>query len=44
MVAKRLRKTLPQIEALYDRGVKSVIPLFDGKNPGYGQWQKVTDE
>lgn len=44
MVAKRLRKTLPQIEALYGRGVKSVIPLFDGKNPGYGQWQKVTDE
>ena len=21
-----------------------MIPLFDGKNPGYGQWQKVSDE
>jgi len=44
MVARRLHNTLPQIEALYDRGVKSVIPLLDGKNPGYGQWQKVSDE
>ena len=40
----RAHKVLPQIQRLYDRGIKSVIPLFGGKNPAFPGWQKVTDE
>ena len=41
---KKLHEVPPQITRLYNRGVKSVIPLFQGKNPGYAGWQKITDE
>lgn len=44
MVVKKLFKTPPQITALYNRGIKSVIPLLRGKSPGYEGWQKITDE
>jgi len=45
MVIRRLHKgPSPQVQSLYDRGIKSVIPLFGGKNPGYSGWQKITDE
>lgn len=44
MATKRLHKTPPQITRLYNRGVKSVIPLLHGKSPGYADWQKITDE
>ena len=43
MVTKRLHKTPPQITRLYNRGVKSVIPLLHGKSPGYEGWQKISD-
>jgi hypothetical protein len=33
-----------QVQRIYDRGVKSVIPLFQGKSPGFAEWQKITDE
>jgi hypothetical protein len=45
MVVRKLHKgPAPQIQSLYDRGIKSVIPLFGGKNPGYSGWQKITDQ
>lgn len=45
MVVRRLHKgTSPQVQSLYDKGIKSVIPLFGGKNPGYTGWQKITDQ
>ena len=44
MATKRLHKTPPQITRLYNRGVKSVIPLLHGKSPGYEGWQKISDE
>lgn len=44
MVVKRLHEVPPQIKGLYDRGVKSVIPLMHGKSPGYSDWNKITDE
>lgn len=44
MVVKRLHDVPPQIKGLYDRGVKSVIPLLKGKSPGYKDWQNITDE
>jgi len=40
----RLHKTHPKVQKLYDRGIKSVIPLLHGKSPGYGAWQKITEE
>ena len=43
MVAK-LHKLPPSVQRLYDRGIKSVIPLFKGKNPGYSDWQKISEE
>lgn len=44
MAIKKLHKTPPQITRLYNRGVKSVIPLLHGKSPGYEGWQKITDD
>ena len=44
MVTKALHAVPPQITKLYNRGIKSVIPLLHGKSPGYAGWQKVTDE
>lgn len=41
---KALHKTPPQITRLYNKGIKSVIPLMHGKSPGYEGWQKVSDE
>lgn len=44
MVVKRLPKREdPQIRRLYNRGIKSVIPLFHGKSPAYEGWQKISD-
>ena len=43
-MTQRLHKVPPQIQRLYDRGLKSVIPLFKGKSPAYSEWQKITDE
>ena len=40
----RLHKIHPKVQKLYDKGIKSVIPLLSGKAPGYGAWQKLTDE
>lgn len=44
MAIKKLSKTPPQASRLYNRGVKSVIPLFHGKSPAYEGWQKISDE
>ena len=44
MAIKKLHKVPPQITRLYNRGVKSVIPLLHGKSPGYEGWQKITDD
>ena len=40
----RLHKVHPKVQKLYDKGIKSVIPLLHGKSPGYGAWQKITEE
>lgn len=39
-----LHKTPVQVQRIYDRGVKSVIPLFHGKSPGFSEWQKISDD
>ena len=44
MVVRRLHEVPPQMKGLYERGVKSVIPLLKGKSPGYKDWQNISDE
>lgn len=44
MSVKPLHSTPQAIQRMYDRGVKSVIPLFKGKSPGYSDWQKISEE
>lgn len=45
MVVKKLpRREDPNVARLYNRGIKSVIPLLHGKSPGYSDWQKTPDE
>lgn len=44
MSVKKLSKVPPQATRLYNRGIKSVIPLLHGKSPAYEGWQKITDE
>jgi len=39
-----LRDVPKQVQSLYDHGIKSVIPLFKGKSPGYADWNKITEE
>ena len=43
-MATKLRSLPPQVEDLKRHGIASVIPLFDGKKPGYADWQRATDE
>jgi hypothetical protein len=42
-MATKLHSLPPQVEEIKRRGVTSVIPLFDGKKPGYSDWQKIDD-
>lgn len=40
----RIRTVPKHVKELHDKGVKSVIPLFGGKSPGFPEWQKVSDD
>ena len=43
-MAQKLRSLPPQVDELKRRGISSVIPLFEGKRPGYGDWQRITED
>ncbi len=43
-MATKLHALPPQVTDLKSRGISSVIPLFDGKKPGYPGWQKASEE
>ena len=45
MVVRKLpSRQDPNIARLYNRGIKSVIPLMHGKSPGFSDWQKMSDQ